>query len=127
MTPLGTARTTRPAPMKEKDLLSWVLELAARTGWRAWHVPAPMLATRNGFVGARQASGLPDVFLLCDDPPRMIIAELKGTNGKLTADQREFLRLARDAAADSREVGVYAWDPSCKAAVETMLTTKVLL
>lgn len=119
--------------MKEKDLLNWVLDLAARTGWRAWHVPTPMLASRHGgFVAAKQAAGLPDLFLLCDDPPRMIIAELKGTNGKLTDAQRDFLRLAREAARNTDvmtpdRVGVYAWTPNDQHLIETILTTKVLL
>lgn len=119
--------------MREKDLLNWVLDLAQRTGWRAWHVPTPMLASRHGgFVAARQAAGLPDLFLLCDDPPRMIIAELKGTNGKLTDQQRDFLRMAREAARNTDvmtadRVAVYAWTPNDQHLIETILTTKVLL
>lgn len=132
--------------MKERDFLNWIIACAEATGWKVYHVPAPMVAARKGgFVGSPRAAGLPDLFLLHDDPPRMVIAEVKGDRGKLSDKQREFLALARlvadesyawtDTALDTviprlegqRMVGVYAWVPDNQPIIETMLKSKVLL
>ena len=124
--------------MKERDFLNWIVAAAEATGWKVWHVPAPMVANRKGgFVGSPRAAGLPDLFLLHDDPPRMVIAEVKGSGGKLSDKQQEFLRSAkmvRESAYTSREetpyaspLGVYAWWPEDQATIETILKSKVLL
>jgi hypothetical protein len=128
--------------MKERDFLNWIIACAETTGWKVYHVPAPMTAARGGgFVGSKRAAGLPDLFLLHDDPPRMIVAEVKGDGGKLSEKQQEFLRLARDVAdfavADPDDarydeqsrfpLGVYAWTPTDQPTIETMLKSKVLL
>ena len=127
--------------MKERDLLNWTIAVAERTGWKVYHVPAPMVADRGGqkFVPSRRGAGLPDLFLLHEDPPRLIIAELKGDRGSLTDEQREFLRLARDVADETqrlahiapqpgmRAVGVYAWTPADRDIIEQILKSKVLL
>lgn len=141
------------APLKERDFLNWIIACAEATGWKVYHVPAPMVAARGGgFVGSKRAAGLPDLFLLHADPPRMIIAEVKGTGGKLSDNQREFLQLARDVAqavynialdyaiatpegtvgnditrAKAHSIlGVYAWTPEHQPIIETMLKSKVL-
>lgn len=125
--------------MKERDLLNWIVACAEATGWRVYHVPAPMVANRKGgFVGSPRAAGLPDLFLLHDDPPRMIIAEVKGTGGKLSDKQQEFLALARDVADHGimqdpefnnldRPLGVYAWSPDHQPIIEDILKSKVLI
>jgi hypothetical protein len=138
--------------VKERDFLNWIIACAEATGWKVWHVPAPMTATGRGaerrFVGAKRAAGLPDLFLLHDDPPRMIVAEVKGAGGKLSEKQREFLQMARTIADvttvwghiatfdgptevarenDRRYIGVYAWTPADQPIIETMLKSKVLL
>lgn len=100
-----------------------------------------MVANRKGgFVGSPRAAGLPDLFLLHDDPPRMIIAEVKGTGGKLSDRQREFLQMARDVAESlftedrshwdrggKRAIGVYAWTPEMQPMVEQLLRSRVLV
>lgn len=138
--------------MKERDFLNWIIACAEQFGWKVWHVPAPMVATGRGearrFVGAKRAAGLPDLFLLHDDPPRMIIAEVKGDGGKLSEKQREFLAAARNVADATavegyiatfegpteatvengrRYIGVYAWTPADQPIIEQMLRSKVLL
>ena len=93
-----------------------------------------MLAGRKGdWVPARGAAGLPDIFALHDDPRRMLILELKGSGGKLTDAQREFLRLARDLAEVSehfesleRTIGVYVVEPHSLDAIEQVIRTRVL-
>ena len=133
--------------MRERDFLNWIIAVAEQFGWHCYHVPAPMTAARGGgFVGSKRAAGLPDLFLLHDDPPRMIIAEVKGPKGKLAARQQEFLRLARDVADNTfapaeivshnidgsttsrfpRAIGVYAWTPADEQAIEDILRSRVV-
>jgi hypothetical protein len=126
---------------RERDLLNWIIATAETFGWTVFHVPAPMTAARGGgFVGSKRAAGLPDLFLLCDDPPRMIIAEVKGPKGKLSERQQKFLRLARGVAdlttAEAESwyeipkpgtlIGVYAWTPADEPIIERILRSKVV-
>jgi len=118
---------------QERDLLNWIIATAEATGWQVFHVPAPMTAARGGgFVGSKRAAGLPDLFLLHDDPPRMIIAEVKGPNGKLSARQRQFLQLAREVAEYTAHIqldypiGVYAWTPADEPIIERILRSKTV-
>lgn len=140
-----TVPAKRPAPnMKERDLQHWVIQIATQFGWRCWHVPAPMRADRKGgFVGAKEAAGLPDLILIHDDPPRLVFAELKGTGGKLSVEQQEFLKAARNVAVYAHSVyayawqdpardyspiiGVYAWTPDDRDLIEQILRTRILL
>lgn len=132
---------------RERDLLNWIVACAERYGWLVKHVPAPMVADRKGgmrFVGSRRAAGLPDLFMLHADPPRLIIAEVKGWRGKLSKAQQEFLRMARDVADNSlmwlndddknswlerfgqKSIGVYVFEPGMEEAIEQLLRTRVL-
>ena len=126
--------------MKEAEFQRRVTDMATGFGWRWWHVPAPMRRAGKDWVPAREAAGLPDLVLLCDDPPRMILAEVKGTGGKLSVEQQEFLRLASNVAQDihddlihhtakheARQLGVYVFTPDLEDTIEAMLRTKVLL
>jgi hypothetical protein len=123
--------------VRERDFLNWIIAAAEATNWKVWHVPAPMVASQKGkgmFVGSPRAAGLPDLFLLHDDPPRLIIAEVKGTGGKLSDRQREFLRMARavtdvmqHGVAVGHVVGVYAWLPEHQNTIESILKSKVLI
>lgn len=135
-----TVPAKRPAPnMKERDLQHWVIHVATQFGWKVWHVPAPMRADRKGgFVGAKEAAGLPDLILIHHDPPRLIFAELKGTGGKLSVEQQEFLKAARNVADYayawqdparnySSIIGVYAWTPDDRDLIEQILRTRTLL
>jgi hypothetical protein len=99
-----------------------------------------MRATPQGtFVGDARAAGLPDLILFHSDPPRLIFAELKGTGGKLSDKQREFLQAAREVAREAFEprnttssaywpapLGVYAWYPEDEETVEQILRSRVL-
>jgi hypothetical protein len=118
--------------MKERDFLNWVLDVAKQTGWHVWHVPAPMKAGRKGeWVPAREAAGLPDLIMIHEDPPTLIFAELKGTSGRLTAAQADFLRLAHIVGwsygeKPKKDIGAYLWKPGDEEMVETILKTRVL-
>lgn len=126
--------------MKERDFLNRVIAMAETFGWSVWHVPAPMRATKTGtWVGAKEAAGLPDLIMLHDDPPRLVFAELKGTGGKLSDKQREFLRAAQLVSGISREsrepwtqphfllLAAYVWLPEDEPTVEMILRSRTLV
>ncbi len=122
--------------MKEKDFQRWVIDVAQRFGWKVWHVPMPVRQIGgNQIVPDPRGRGLPDLIMLHDDPPRLVFAELKGTGGKLSTEQTEFLRLARGVAEDwmiqsgskvISPIGVYAWRPGGEDIIEAILRGKVM-
>lgn len=98
-----------------------------------WHVPLPMRAIGGGkFVPETRAAGLPDLIMLHTDPPRLIFAELKGTTGDLSDEQRAFLKAARMVALEAHDpngkcvVGSYVWRPGVEDLIETILRGKVM-
>lgn len=116
--------------MLERELEAWIIECGTRFGWRTWHVPMPMRPIGGKkFVPEKRAKGLPDLFMLHEDPARLIIAEVK-IDTPLSDEQREFLRLcegvAQDMPVETRTVGVYVFRPGMQQAIEDMLRSKVL-
>lgn len=125
--------------MKERQFQQWVVEVAERFQWRVWHVPAPMRATKTGWVGAKEAKGLPDLVMLHSDPPTLVFAECKGTGGKLSPEQVVFLALARGVGQyrsetlnmltpefQSPNVGAYLFQPGMEQQIEDLLRSRVL-
>lgn len=122
----------------EREFSKWVTDTAVRLGWRWWHSPTPMRPIGNKkFVPDPKGRGLPDLFLLHDDPPRLILAELKTETGDLSDEQREFLGLARDVANEIRQriavedrsflianpapLSVHVWRPCDRDFIEAIL------
>jgi VRR-NUC domain len=112
--------------MKEAQFQKWVVDVAKRLGWSVWHVPAPMRATKAGWVGAKEAAGLPDLIMLHPDPPRLVFAEIKGEKGKLSVDQQQFLAMARALSLYSTAVNAYLWTPGMEQQIEDLLRSRVL-
>lgn len=124
--------------MKEGPFLAWIISAAKATGWSVWHVPAPMKRVRGEWVGAKEAAGLPDLLMIHDDPPRLILAEVKGDGGKLSDEQRDFLQAAKKVAENSieedlsfpesrtRTIGVFVFQPGQEAAIEQMLRSRAV-
>jgi glycosidase len=106
--------------MKEKDFQRWVIGCAKALGWKVWHVPAPMqwdsTGSGKGFVGARGAAGLSDLVLVRE---RVIFAEVKGTSGKLSEKQKEFIRAVNETG--SADVVAYEWWPGDENDIEKLL------
>lgn len=97
----------------------------------------PVVAERSGrgFRPYKRAGGLPDIFALHRDPPRMLILELKGTGGKLSDDQRRFLTLARAVgeehfklceSIEPKRIGTYVVEPETIEAISQVIRSKVL-
>jgi hypothetical protein len=80
----------------EKQLQQAVYDCARRLGWLSYHVHDARKST----------PGFPDLLLL--KPPRIIVAELKTTTGKLASWQRIWL----DAFERIPGVEVYVWRPA---------------
>ena len=88
MKPLG------PAPA-EKQLMQQVLALARLCRWRSYHT----------HDSRRSARGFPDLLLVRHG--RLILAELKSAEGKVTASQQEWLTDLSTVKA----VETYLWRP----------------
>ena len=123
------------ARLSESEFQGWVIDTARALGWRVWHAPTPMRPVGAGrFVPDHRGAGLPDLFMLRADPARLIMAELKGADGRLSDGQREFLGLARGVSARLREalpeaatselLAVYVWRPEHQDLIESILRSE---
>jgi len=84
------------ATISERDLTSFVRDVARAFGWRRYHT----------FLSKHSPAGFPDEVLL--RPPRLIFAELKSERGKFKPEQLEWLSDLRAVPG----VEVYSWKPS---------------
>jgi len=96
--------------MTEKELDAAVAKLCRLYGWRRYHT----------YRSKHSPAGFPDLVLV--KPPRLIFAELKSDDGKLSAEQAEWLtdlravaRLVYDAATCGAgspvDMSVETWRP----------------
>ncbi len=92
--------------MNEKQLDAAVRELTAMFGWLRYHT----------FDSRRSPGGFPDLVLV--RPPRVIAAELKAENGRLTAKQAEWL----NALGQCPGIETYVWRPQDFDHVTAMLS-----
>jgi hypothetical protein len=113
--------------VNEAVFQAWVMDVARMTGWRCWHVPAPMVNRGGTWVGAKQAAGIADLIMLHDDPPRLIFAEIKGDHGRLSERQREFLSAVKSVGGVCDAVEAYVWTPGMEEAIEAVLKTRILI
>ena len=76
------------ADLTEKEWQAQVVELARTLGWRHYHT----------YRSKRSPSGFPDLVLVRD---RVVFLELKREKGKLTDDQKGWLRALEAAHAEA--------------------------
>jgi hypothetical protein len=81
--------------LTEKQFQRQVLDVARIYGWRVYH---PMLSKWS-------ERGFPDLTMV--RPPRVIFAELKRDNGKLTVHQDEWAEMLQDCPG----VEYFVWRP----------------
>jgi len=99
-----------PIPeLPEKTLLEHIRALARRHGWLCYHT--------HDSRGSEP--GFPDV-LLCK-PGRLIFAEVKRQQGKLTREQAQWLDMLGHTISG---VEIYVWRPSDLESVHTILTQR---
>lgn len=80
------------AVLSEAAFQRQVLELAKRFGWIAYHVPDSRRVT---------AKGCPDLILIHERQKRLLFAELKTATGRLTEDQKTWLRILDSAGTET--------------------------
>lgn len=90
-------------PLTEDDLLGQVIDLARLHGWRVSHF-RPAWSTRGWRTPVQGDTGFPDLIMARNG--RVIVAELKGSAGRLRPEQTAWLDALRGEAVE-----VYVWRP----------------
>lgn len=91
--------------ISEKEFLRTVAELATITGWQFYH-PLPSASRRGKWATWQMGSvGFPDMTLVRGE--RLIFAELKVRNNKLTEEQKSWLEKLKAV----KQVEVHVWRP----------------
>ena len=94
-----------PPRESEKGFQGWVTDLADATGWEWWHT----------WLSIHSPAGWPDLNLC--RPPRLILAEVKGTGGKLSPAQKRTIALLKQVPG----IEVYVWWPDDRPRIEELL------
>jgi hypothetical protein len=89
-------RPKSPAQLTERELQAAVLDLARLYAWTPYHA----------WLSKHSQPGWPDV-ALCR-PPRLILAELKRQDGKLTQHQQRWIALLEQCPG----VETFVWRPA---------------
>ena len=99
----------------ESDFTAQVIDLARHLGWRVAHF-RPAMTKGGRWVTAVQGdgAGFPDLVLVRGQ--RLILAELKSANGKLSEAQAIWLAMLKEAAPET-----YLWRPSDIDEIERLL------
>jgi hypothetical protein len=84
------------ADVTERDLTTYVRDVAQAFGWRRYHT----------WLAKHSSAGFPDEVLV--RPPRLLFVELKAERGTLRPDQEAWLEALRAVPG----VEVYVWRPS---------------
>ncbi len=98
----------------ETDFLKQVAEMANLFGWRCAHFRPARTATGWRTPCQFDAKGWPDLVLVKGQ--KVIFAELKSANGKLSFEQLQWLEALRIAGQDIR-----VWTPECWPEIERTL------
>lgn len=85
---MSLAPATPLAEITEKELTTQLVDIARMTGWRRYHT----------WRSKHSAAGYPDETLVRE---RLIFVELKTEKGKLSDDQRDWLRALLAANAET--------------------------
>ena len=83
-------------PVTEKDLREWIIDLCWLFRWKFYFT----------WTSIHSPAGFPDLVLVHPEKKRIIFAELKRENGKLTEAQQEWLEALMRCHRE-----VYIWHP----------------
>ena len=108
--PKAASDPTLTFTQTEKAFMRQVIQYASLRGWVAWHdkatnAPRACKRCKARLDLPRNDPGFPDLILV--RRPRVVWAELKAERGRLSTDQRDWLR---ELAAAGQEV--FVWRPS---------------
>jgi hypothetical protein len=101
---------SRPRSLPEKVFLAWVIDLCHTWQWRVYHT----------YDSRRSHPGFPD--LVAVRQRRLIFAELKSSQGRVTATQNEW----HEALAQIPGIEVYLWYPQMSTAIAACLAPEAL-
>ena len=107
----GTLREGVVASATEAELGNAIVALAVLWGWRVYH-PLPARTNRGWRTATQGHTGWPDLLMARqqDGQTRLLIWELKGASGRITPEQREWLRvLSSFPGIECREVRPVDW------------------
>jgi VRR-NUC domain len=103
-------------PVSEDNFRGTVVEAARRSGWSVFTIPDWMY--RAAFRAWKQTGdrwgrewpdrGFPDLVLL--RVPRLVFVELKGSGGRLSENQKEWIEGLRECGQDVRVWWPKDWD-----------------
>lgn len=99
----------------EAGFLDAVLEYAALRQWRTAHFRPARTATGWRTAVQGDGKGFPDCVFVRG--PRMVVAELKMPDGRLTPEQRDWIEAMRALVF----VEVYVWTPNEWSLIENVL------
>lgn len=101
-------------PFLEKDFQAQLIEAAHLLGWHVYSIPDSRRATIKGW---------PDLVLWKMKPrPRMIFAELKTDNGRVTPEQKSVMADLEAIASKSGDtLETYIWRPREWSAIQRTL------
>jgi VRR-NUC domain len=110
--------------LKEGEWQRQVIQLAQLHGWRVAHFRSVCVARQDGSTSWQtpveaDGEGFPDL-LLCK-PGKIIVAELKRDEGRVTPDQREWLRTFELAGVEA-----YTWRPRDWTEVQAVLGGQIV-
>jgi hypothetical protein len=105
----------------EAGFQRWVINTAHIFGWKVAHF-RPAMNQRGKWMTPVQAdgAGFPDCVLANSRQRRLIIAELKREDGKLSDKQKEWLDTLTNC-----NVETYCWKPSMRDDIERILKGEV--
>lgn len=89
--------TARTRPITEKQLQYAIVEAAQVLGFRVYHT----------FLSIRSDPGFPDLAMVNPRQGRLLFVEVKGENGRLSAEQRAWLTDLHAAGIEA-----YSWWPA---------------
>lgn len=107
-----------PLELSERQFQAQVVEYARLLGWWPYSIPDSRRATSRGF---------PDLTLMHPGRGRLAFAELKDRDGRVSAEQSEWLILLAQVAewanrgAGKQVVGVFVWRPGDWDAIQLYL------
>lgn len=86
--------------MLEKELQKAIGEMAQFLGWRVAHFRTANTGKGYRTPVAFDGKGFPDLVLARDEDQRVVFIELKGEGGRLSPDQREWMRVLQKSGAE---------------------------
>ena len=110
----ATVRAASGLTISEREFQAAVVELAEWQGWLVYHT----------HDSRRSAAGFPDLVAVHGQTGELLFAELKTARGRVSPDQRAWLRTLELAAAEKPGVTVKLWRPADWPDVEATLARR---